>query len=380
MKYQIIALSIVSMLVSCADETGFQGSASKQKNMDNENPRPGLGNESDANANNDWESTIDETSGKQKLMLKLPPSSLPPADYLFVVDNSSSMSSLVGSVQTGFVNIAENGEFPENAKIGVISTAVDGINDSNVGAREGFKALVDQNSIASSKRDNKSSHPGCKSGWFSPKEMDANNEYCLVSATKFQLVGTGYEAGISSYDNFLDAQINAQPFRKGALLNVIFISDTHDIGKHSDGDVGRKLVQRRDAYTYEGLAAKTRSVANVQSVKFHAVAPLKGQGDCSNEKDHGTYAYSKLVEASKGKEAHCEKVDYADFISDMVTNSKKSNKILSIPETLTKAQIDRVLVEGKEVEFAVNESKSLIMLKNVDVSGNKELNVEIVQK
>lgn len=53
---------------------------------------------------------------------------------------------------------------------------------------------------------------------------------------------------------------------------------------------------------------------------------------------------------------------------------------MSIPETLTKAQIDRVLVEGKEVEFAVNESKSLIMLKNVDVSGNKELNVEIVQK
>ena len=86
---------------------------------------------------------------------------------------------------------------------------------------------------------------------------------------------------------------------------------------------------------------------------------MKGQGNCGSEADHGTYAYSKLVKASSGKEAHyCSGLDYAEFISDMVSNSKKSNKILSIPETLTKDKIDRVLVAGKEVEFLVNPEKA----------------------
>ena len=192
---------------------------------------------------------------------------------------------------------------------------------------------------------------------FTPKDQDAKNNYCLVSATMFKLAGTGYEAGISSFDNFLDAQKNAQPFRTGALLNVIFFSDTHDIGKSSNNGT-KKLTQRRDAYTYEGLAAKVKNISNVQSVKFHAVAPIKGQGNCGSEADHGIYAYSKLVKASSGKEAHCSGLDYAEFISDMVSNSKKSNKILSIPETLTKDKIDRVLVAGKKVEFLVNPEKS----------------------
>ena len=67
-------------------------------------------------------------------------------------------------------------------------------------------------------------------------------------------------------------QKNAQPFRRGALLNVIFFSDTHDIGKSSNNNTAKKLTQRRDAYTYEGLAAKVKNISNVQSVKFHAVA------------------------------------------------------------------------------------------------------------
>ena len=111
---------------------------------------------------------------------------------------------------------------------------------------------------------------------FHRKDQDAKSNYCLVSATMFKLAGTGYEAGISSFDNFLDAQKTRNHSEEGALLNVIFFSDTHDIGKSSDNNAAKKLTQRRDAYTYEGLAAKVKNISNVQSVKFHAVAPIEG--------------------------------------------------------------------------------------------------------
>ena len=90
MKYQLIALSLLAMLFSCADDAAFQGNSSRQSNMDNNKQEPSFGNESDATAG-DWQSSLDGDSGRQKLVLKLQPSAQPPVDYLFIVDNSVSM-------------------------------------------------------------------------------------------------------------------------------------------------------------------------------------------------------------------------------------------------------------------------------------------------
>ena len=63
---------------------------------------------------------LDGDSGQQKLVLKLQPSAQPPVDYLFIVDNSTSMgnkrenytSGMMADIQTGFVDIAETVSFP----------------------------------------------------------------------------------------------------------------------------------------------------------------------------------------------------------------------------------------------------------------------------
>ena len=163
MKYQLIALSLLAMLFSCADDAAFQGNSSRQSNMDNNNQEPSFGNESDATAG-DWRSSLDGGSGRQKLVLKLQPSAQPPVDYLFIVDNSVSMgnkkenyaSGMMADIQRGFVDIAENGEFPDDAKIGVISTAVDGVSDADIATKETLKRTVNKTSIRSSKENHKS--------------------------------------------------------------------------------------------------------------------------------------------------------------------------------------------------------------------------------
>ena len=48
---------------------------------------------------------------------------------------------MMADIQTGFVDIAENGEFPDNAKIGVISTAVDGVSDADIATKGALKHL-----------------------------------------------------------------------------------------------------------------------------------------------------------------------------------------------------------------------------------------------
>ena len=48
--------------------------------------------------------------------------SVPPVDYLFVVDNSTSMNNgMMDKMIKGFEDIAKNGDFPESSRIGLIS-------------------------------------------------------------------------------------------------------------------------------------------------------------------------------------------------------------------------------------------------------------------
>lgn len=76
---------------------------------------------------------------------------------------------------------------------------------------------------------------------------------------------------------FFKAQKSKQLFRKGAQVNVVFFSDTHDVGvtrknltKKASYD---SLVARRNAYTVDGFLEKARQGSNISSIKFHGVVP-----------------------------------------------------------------------------------------------------------
>ena len=63
-----------------------------------------------------------------------------PVDYLFIIDNSSSMDAIIAEMKQGFIDIVEK-EFPPNSKVGVMSTAVkEGQKEKS--KLNGFKSLV----------------------------------------------------------------------------------------------------------------------------------------------------------------------------------------------------------------------------------------------
>ena len=231
MKKIVLLGAAIALLSACADEAAFNSSprnVSKQTDGDNEEFEADLGADTD-----------------YRLVLK--PKDAPPVDYLFVVDNSTSMSDIISQMQKGFKQIAERGEFPANAKVGVISTTVP--EASSIGAKiVGYKSLVTRDSIKKNP-DRAADHgKGCVDGWFEPNEKDGKGNLCLTIATNFKLYGTGVEAGLSAFDNFLTEQKNDSPFREGAALNVVFFSDTHDVGAGNT-----KLKAKRDSFTVEGF-------------------------------------------------------------------------------------------------------------------------------
>jgi hypothetical protein len=343
-----------------------------------------VGNDFDGNSYKDkWQVDLDGDSGKQKFMLTIEPNTNMPVDYLFVVDNSTSMESIIHRMQRGFKEIAERGEFPKTAKIGVISTSVD--EASKPGSKiVGYKALANRASIARSERTNKGTYPGCENGWFSPSDKDARNQYCLTSATEFKLYGTKFEAGLSAVDNLFEAHKSQQLFRKGALVNVVFFSDTHDVGAPRKNITNKasydSLVARRNAYTVNGFLEKARQGSSISSIKFHGVVPQSPRGACGNdEANPSVYSYSKLIEASDGKQVHCSENDYVSFISGMVQNSKVASKIVKLPDDFA-GEIAEVKIDGSAKKYLYDKARNSILIRDVSVYNNKDVKVEVIVK
>ena len=115
-------------------------------------------NDQDATGENDPEAELDGDSEIYSLIVKVKQDSAPPVDYLFVVDNSTSMGGddgMMAKIAKGFKDIVENGEFPSTAKIGVISMAVDEVEQES-SKIVGFKSLVTSEQIKNSERSSQS--------------------------------------------------------------------------------------------------------------------------------------------------------------------------------------------------------------------------------
>ncbi len=380
----LVVLVGVGTLGSCSDqpEFGSQVSSSKgaektsaENSIENQYPGSESGKTNKGATNNVGEGAalpeqFLDGEKTENFQLSLEAAIKPKVDYVFVVDNSDSMRSIISGVRQGFTSIASKALFPEDSRVGVMSMTVQE-SASSKAKLVGFLQLANKKQITNSKRSNssKAEYPGCDS-WFEPSEKDAKGNYCLVSASQFTLHGLGVEAGITAFQRTILAA-NKGFFRKNALVNVIFVSDTHEPGKNN-----AQLIAELSQKGYPEMEALVKGNSDIQSLRFHAIAPIAGK--CSSENTWG-FSLHKLVDASGGTKQHCLGADYESFMTDMVKKSVGVEEVsFALPANVV--AINSVEIDGNEVAFQVDQAnrEMTVQVNPADYPTGAKVDVEAV--
>ena len=285
-------------------------------------------------------------------------------DYLFVLDNSPSMTSDLQQLQLGFRSI-QRATFPKGSKLAVTYTQpADPKNPTTVfpygdraqqptkayNAEPGFLNLVDKRRIAAYRNTNgangsKFRKKGCDQ-WFEPNARNSDGQSCFNAHTQISEKGGLCEAGMVALDQLLKAKRRRPLFRDGAALHVIFITDTEDPGcpkKEPYLPLGKARPSTNE------LIRALKSNSKLTSVTFHGAVP---KSKCSPRSEGSPFnfgrPYAAAIRATKGIHVDmCTKVDYSAMIENVITRSTGDT---SAKFRLSKAisQIEYVEVDGKE--------------------------------
>ncbi|NRA67578.1 MAG: hypothetical protein HRU19_24065 [Pseudobacteriovorax sp.] len=295
----------------------------------------------------------------------------PAVDYLFVIDNSVSMGPILADVNKGYASIVGTNSFPPNSKVAVMTTMIGDPVDfakthSSVATytfienEPGFLNFVDKASIdafVALDADFANDFPvaGCANKWFSPEDVNADGVPCLLAATQSVFSALISEPGIHAFQQLLLKHAGTPLFRENALLNVIFVSDTHDPGV-DNADLKAATPVYNELVTMANVDNKLRNV------KFHALAP---EVQCTGEGTHD-FSYFTLVAASAGlKQDPCATDDYQAFLKAMIEASVIDAPNFNLEYSAT--QIKEVLVDGvATTEFTVSEDGKAISIPSLD--------------
>ncbi len=222
-------------------------------------------------------------------------------DILFVVDESASMGSVLATFQAGFASLSA-AAYPQDTMMAVTNMAPAYYTDAATYSidltnsfyktpatqyftkQPGFIQLVTGPSIASflagnSSYTSKFPLKGC-SAWFKPTDKNVDGQSCLNAHTQVGLIATGVEAGIVSLDQLvrLNGAAGKALFRPGSLVNIVFVSDTHDPGANYYGRAGAPAA-------LPDYNAITQTLLNynpgIRGVKYNAIAPMPPAGDAA---------------------------------------------------------------------------------------------------
>lgn len=296
-----------------------------------------------------------------------------PIDYLFILDNSGSMTASVQAVNQGFLSLLQNDVFPRNSKVAVMTTLISDPNDFNVVHSDvngdyngiqfepGFLDFVNKTAIVNYRNqvnDNRADNfllDGCDDKWFSPQDTDGNGTPCLVAATQ-SAFAVGVEAGVTAFEQLNMKHKDNKIFRKDALLNVIFVSDTHDPGRNV-----QELIDNRKNFAQ--LDELTKTYQDIKSLKFHAMAPFT---QCSSENLYDL-SYFTLVDASKGEKADiCVSTDYSVFLKAMVEASIDQEPVFKLSKAAE--EVIGVYVDGQPIEpenYSLSDDKQSIRIEGL---------------
>lgn len=314
----------------------------------------------------------------------------PQVDYLFIIDNSSSMLGILDRVNEGFKSILEDQNiFSNDSKVAVMNTMIGqlGVGGdlnatsqfvrpySGIELEPGFLSLVDYDSyldyisspIVPQGRKNNWPLAPCNEKWFNPTQTQAAGHFCFEAATQITASGLGVEAGIKAFEQLLTKNQNTPIFRDNAIVNVIFVSDTHDPGRTMDQAY---LDSRLD---YQSFKDKLLGIQPVVDLKFHAIAPVN-ERICSNERLH-EQSYYTLALASNGQTGDaCLLNDYRLLMQNLIANGKIASPSFQLD--VKPSATPEVLVNGTKITyFEYDENTMTITIPSLDPYVQAEITV-----
>lgn len=304
-------------------------------------------------------------------------------DYLFVLDNSCSMDGIGTKLSSGFLSLVGSDLLPKKAQLAVMSTMHSDDNDfskTGIGIQTypgielepGFLSFVNQKAITrykdSASSDQKNQWPlnGCKDAWFSPDQKAEDGTWCIQAATQATNSCVGAEAGIRAYSQLMQKYEDARLFRRSAILNVIFVSDTHDPGTSID-------ALQQGIKAYDELKSLTLKSNPLAGVKFHALAPTGSR--CTFERLYNE-SYNRLAKDSGGlSQDPCDFDNYDMFMENMVSAGlNPESPVFSVTKPIKK--IIEVVINGSPVKSYKAIDSYTIQIEGLSSTENS--NIEII--
>lgn len=289
------------------------------------------------------------------------------ADFLFVLDPSVSMSAVLDDVRAGFDALSDDAAFPDKARVGVM-TMIPPAPRAKVGERAvpmpdravrdlgwvsalpGFGRMVTADGIAAFKTlvpDQAAAFPhvGCDA-WFRPGDVGPDGVPCLVAHTQTVLAPFGVEAGLHTMK--LVGGSPVMHFRPGAVVNVIFVSDTHDPGltRGAEGTANGRLI--RTVPSADEVVAAITAAYPVAGVRLHAMAPAT---ECVERWSPKGATYKAAAEASGGVFADlCGTPDHRAFLREVGKRGGET-QVPILPLGAQAREVARVAVDGAPVPY-----------------------------
>ena len=314
----------------------------------------------------------------------------PVVDFLFVVDNSTSMGRIRDLVRSGLVGLYDDDPFPAEARIAVMSTIPANpadltqlhprVNDQGAQRFEpGFLKLVNQAGIERFRKEapmlgESFQFDGCEDAWFEPWQENDQGVPCMVAHTQISRTPVRVEAGLSAFQQFLQKREGQNTFREGAAVHVIFVSDTHSPGL--SGGLNRlrahQARSRPDHLQRPAAACRCRQ----PWCGLSRCTPSHRQPSVSEEWAHlGPRYFNVATEAGGATLDICTAEDYSSFIRDLVEESDLVERpILSLGRP--SAMVHQVLVDDQPVAFDVVGEGAAVRLKGFDNSrANQKLTI-----
>lgn len=303
-------------------------------------------------------------------------------DYVFIIDNSVSMNDIQDKTSAGFASLSAKDVFPDRARVAVMSTLAANRNDLSVvhpdvdgyqtiGSEPGFLDFVDKDAIANYKAVAPAGYAGrwpsigCGK-WFEPDEKDAGGTPCMVAHSSMTNHAVGLEAGATAFAQLLEKRGDVASFRNGAIVNLVFVSDTHEPGKNS-ADI---LANRPSADSLRQAAEKANTISGF---KINALAP---ESSCTIEDTWDLYYYDLVAQTGGFKKDSCTISNYESVIGELVNQSSAPDKpVFALSKPATK--IIAVKIDGvKTDDYKLNANQDAVTIDNLPAT--KKVKIEVV--
>lgn len=306
-----------------------------------------------------------------------------PVDYVIVLDNSTSMDQIINRIRNGLLDAANQELFPDNSKIMVMNTMIgdpDNLSTTGQGVNRyegidlepGFLDFVHEAAVRTYRQAvpefaDRWQFDACFNKRFEPKELSSQSIPCLVAAMQVSGARVGAEAGALAFKQLIQKHEGQQLFRNEALVNVIFVSDTHDPGRPDP-------ILAELTPDYAELWQVIRIDNPISGLKFHALAPNEV---CTTEELY-ELSYYQLSDASGGvKLDPCKTDDYSEFVQSMINSSKKQAPAFRLEPPA--AEILGVRLDGRLFSaFNLHKTGSIVYLDLQE--GDESALIEIIYR